>query len=52
MSDIEKVDKFLTDAEVFYLASVTEENKPKCRPILRSWNIQGSLCTDYSQSIC
>ena len=32
MSDIEKVDKFLTDAEVFYLASVTEENKPKCRP--------------------
>ena len=33
MSDIEKVDKFLTDAEVFYLASVTEENKPKCRPL-------------------
>ena len=33
MSEIEKVDKFLADAEVFYLASVTEENKPKCRPL-------------------
>ena len=33
IKNIEKVDKFLTDAEVFYLASVTEENKPKCRPL-------------------
>ena len=33
MSDIQKVDQFLADAEVFYLASVNEENKPKCRPL-------------------
>ncbi|WP_461461328.1 pyridoxamine 5'-phosphate oxidase family protein, partial [Methanobrevibacter sp.] len=33
MSNIKKVDEFLTDAEVFYLATVTEENKPKNRPL-------------------
>ncbi|WP_295722635.1 pyridoxamine 5'-phosphate oxidase family protein [uncultured Methanobrevibacter sp.] len=33
MSNIKKVDDFLTDAEVFYLATVTEENKPKNRPL-------------------
>ncbi len=33
MSDIERVNQYLSDAEVFYLATVTEENKPKCRPL-------------------
>lgn len=32
MSDIEKVDKILTDAEVFYLATV-DGDTPKCRPL-------------------
>ena len=32
MSDIEKVDKILTEAEVFYLATV-DGDTPKCRPL-------------------
>ncbi len=33
MSNIEKVDEFLTEAGVFYLATVNEENRPKNRPL-------------------
>ena len=32
MSDIEKIDEFLTRAEVFYLATV-DGDQPKCRPL-------------------
>ena len=56
MSDIEKVDKFLTDAEVFYLASVTEENKPKCRPIVATQSPKfiryyGKVVVDEDESL-
>ena len=33
MSNIEKVDEFLTEAGIFYLATVNENNKPKNRPL-------------------
>ena len=32
MSDIEKVDKYLTEAGMFFLATV-DEDQPKCRPL-------------------
>ena len=33
MTNIEKVDSFLTEAKLFYIVTVDSNNKPKSRPI-------------------